>query len=116
VPAALLWLRVLYGGGLLLLPVGVLRRLARMSLDGRTVRVARVLGARQLLQAALGRHPSRRGLLVGAGVDTAHAASMVAVSVWSPRAGERVLARRQARTAAVLATAGAAASASCQRS
>jgi uncharacterized membrane protein (DUF4010 family) len=99
--------RVAYGAGLLLLPAGALERLARASLDTAAVRVARVLGARELLQAALlTASPSPRRRLAGAAVDALHAASMLAVARWSHRSARRTLARRNARTAAMLAVGG----------
>src|SRR6202044_1298581 len=105
-------LRAVYGTGLLLAPGRILRALARMPLDRRTVAVARVLGARQLVQAALvGRSPTSGRLLAGAAVDAVHAASMVAVARWSPCSAHRLLAVRQARSAGLLAGAGATAAA-----
>ncbi len=86
-----------------------------MPLDTETVLVARVLGARQLAQAVCVRTRSQRALLVGAAVDAAHAASMLALSAGSSRAAHRTLARRNGRTAVLLAAAGAAA-AGCHRS
>ena len=99
----LLRLRTLYGGGLLLAPAGSLAALARMPLGPGTIAVARVLGARHLVQAWLIRHPSRRRLFIGAGVDAAHAVSMMALARCSADPGHRVAARRDARTAAALA-------------
>jgi hypothetical protein len=50
------------------------------------VRVARVLGARHAAQAlATTGHPPGTVLALGAGVDAAHAASMLALAVISPR-------------------------------
>jgi hypothetical protein len=95
--------RVLYGAGLLLAPKRMLESAARLPLDRRAVRVARVLGARQLVQVACLRCGSRSSLLVGAGVDAVHAASMLALSACAPRPVDRTLARRNARTAAALA-------------
>jgi hypothetical protein len=107
-PDALSALRGLYGAGLLLAPRWILAALARVPLDRRTVAVVRVLGARQLAQAAVvGRRPTPARRLAGAAVDAAHAASMVAVARWSPCPAHRVLAARQARTAGLLAVAGA---------
>lgn len=80
-----------------------------MPLDAETVLVARVLGARQLAQTACVRTRSRRALLAGAAVDAAHAASMLGLSAGSSRAAHRTLARRNARTAVLLAAAGVAA-------
>jgi hypothetical protein len=67
------------------------------------VRVARVLGARHLVQAAvLTTHPRPGWRLAGAAVDGVHAASMVALARWSERPLHRRLAARNARTAAML--------------
>jgi hypothetical protein len=106
--------RALYGAGLLLAPSQALARLARSPLDRSAVIVARVLGARHLLQAAiLWARPVPQWQLSGAAVDAAHAASMLAVTRLSRRPTRRRLAARDARTAAlfagataVLATAG----------
>ena len=98
--------RTLYGGGLLLAPASVLSILARMPLDPQTLAVARVLGARHLAQAALSRRGTRTQLRLGAASDAAHAASMVVVARCSARRAHRVLARRDARTATLLAALG----------
>jgi hypothetical protein len=99
--------RTLYGLGLLMTPAGTLSALERSPLDRPAVVVARVLGARQLVQAAvLRRYPTPSGVLGGAGVDAAHAASMLALARWSPDPVHRRLARREAGTAALLAVAG----------
>ncbi len=66
----LAWVRFGYGTVLLLAPEAVLGKPGRCDIDRRTLSFARVLGARELLQAELGRrHATRRGLLAGAGVD-----------------------------------------------
>ncbi len=104
---SLLAARMVYGAGLLLAPARVLATVARMPLDREVMVVARVLGARQLIQAAaLGGSPGPRKLLAGALVDGLHSASMVAAACWSPQAAHRRLAARDARSAAVLAVAG----------
>jgi hypothetical protein len=98
--------RTLYGLGLLLTPASTLSALARSPLDRPAVAVARALGARQLVQAALlRRYPTAPCLLAGAAVDAAHAASMLALARWSPCPVHRRLARRNARAAALLAVA-----------
>lgn len=107
--------RAVYGGGLLLAPVQLLCALARMPLDRPTVNVARVLGARHLAQAALTRRGTAVELGLGAAVDAAHAGSMAAMARWSSRRAHRVLAARDARTAALLAVLGAAASTTRRR-
>jgi hypothetical protein len=106
-PRALEAARALYGAGLLLTPSRALARLARSPLDHSAVIVARVLGARHLLQAAiLWRRPAPHWQLSGAVVDAAHAASMLALARWSRLPTRRRLAARDARTAALLAGAG----------
>jgi hypothetical protein len=98
--------RAVYGAGLLLAPSPVLDALARSSLDRPAVRVARVLGARHLLQAAvLATHPGPRWRLAGAAVDGAHAASMLALARYSGRPLHRRLAAGNAGTAGLLAVA-----------
>lgn len=93
-----------YGAVLLLAPGRVLSRLAGTALDRTTVRVARVLGVRHLVQAAaLLRHPRWRP--AGAAVDAAHAASMVALARWARRPLHRRLAAGNARSAGMLAAA-----------
>ncbi len=96
--------RAVYGAGLLLAPPRALSALSRAPLDAVSVRVARVLGARHLLQAlVLWARSGPRRHLAGAAVDAAHAASMLAVARWSGRPARRRLAARNARTAALLA-------------
>jgi hypothetical protein len=103
---ALSTVRALYGLGLLIAPAGVLEQAARVPLNREALRVARVLGARQLVQCACVRHGSRPSLLVGAGIDGVHAASMLALSAVATRPPDRALARRNALTAAGLAVCG----------
>jgi hypothetical protein len=99
--ALLNMVRAGYGAGLLLLPESVLARLARLPLDRLDVTVARVLGVRQLAQAAvLHRRPDLT--VPGAVVDGLHAASMVAVSRLDGDADHRTLAARDARSAGLL--------------
>jgi hypothetical protein len=91
-----------YGAVLLLAPPGVLARLAGEACDEATVRVARVLGAREIVQAAiLTARPGHGWQLGGAVVDVLHGASMLALAAASPR--YRRLALGNARTAGVLA-------------
>lgn len=76
---------------------------ARLGTGGR--RVVRVLGVRQVVQAALtGRTPTRAVLWLGAEVDSAHAASMVGLAVCSRR--YRRAALGDAAVAGTLAAAG----------
>lgn len=57
----------------------------RGAADDRAVAVARVLGVRHLVQAALtSAVPGRRVLLAGCAGDLAHAASMLALARWDP--------------------------------
>lgn len=66
--------RAAWGLALLLAPRLVLERVHRVQVDSRSLAVARVLGARQLAQAALsGIRPTPEILAVGVWVDTAHA-------------------------------------------
>jgi hypothetical protein len=99
--------RAAYGAGLLLAPPSALAALAGSPLDRPVVRVARVLGTRHLIQAALlWAHPGPRWQLSGAAVDAAHAASMRALARWSQRPVHRRLAARDARIAELFAGAG----------
>jgi hypothetical protein len=89
VPAGLLQVaRAGYGGALLIVP-GPVIRLATGRPAGRRARaVARVLGARHLLQAALtvAAAPGGASLEVGAAIDLTHAASMAALGLADRRA------------------------------
>jgi hypothetical protein len=83
---ALRCLRAVYGAVLLTVPRRRLEPLTGPPLDSLGLGICRVLGIRQLLQAALGagQHPSRRRQLEGAAVDGAHAGSMLALAALSP--------------------------------
>jgi hypothetical protein len=72
-----------YGGALLTVPGPVIRLVTGRPPGSRARAVARVLGARHLLQAALttAAASSRPSLGIGAVVDLAHAASMAAVAL-----------------------------------
>jgi hypothetical protein len=92
----------------LLLPGGGARLLVGRPLDGRPRSVVRILGARQLIQAVVTRlRPTATVLTLGAWVDGAHAASMVALAWGRPQ--WRRAALTEAVTAAGLAVAGSAA-------
>jgi hypothetical protein len=105
VTRALVAVRCLDGVWLLLAPRGLLAELAGARVDRVDGLVARVLGARQLVQAGwASRHPTRGTILAGAGVDALHAASMVALAARS-RAHRR-LASWSAVSAAALALGG----------
>jgi hypothetical protein len=93
--------RLAYGSTLLVAPHVLLRQ----GVDGRVRAVARILGARQLLQAVLvPPDSSPRRVCLGALVDGSHAATMAACAVISPK--HRRLAGRNALTALGFAAAG----------
>lgn len=101
----LTWLRVAYGSLLLAAPRTLTRALPTQRLDSRAVAFARLLGARQLVEAAiLGRTRSPVWLLAGAAVDATHSATMLAFAVARPN--RRSLAIANAIAAAAIATAG----------
>ena len=78
-------IRIALGTMLLLVPDSVLRTVGAGPSDARTRRVARVLGARQLLQGSLAvRYRSRSSVLGGAAVDATHAATMLALATRRP--------------------------------
>lgn len=83
VPAGLLQAaRAGYGGALLIAPGPVIRLVAGRPAGSRARAVARVLGARHLLQAALtAAAPDGPSLGIGAAVDLVHAASMAALAL-----------------------------------
>jgi hypothetical protein len=71
-----------YGAALLLLPGPVIRLCTGRPAGHRTRNVARVLGARHLVQAAVtaGSGPSAESLGIGAAIDITHAASMAGLA------------------------------------
>jgi hypothetical protein len=73
--------RAVWGTTLLLAPRAILRRLDHAEPDRRSVVVARVLGGRQLAQAALSVDPSPEVLAAGVWVDGAHAMSLVGLAI-----------------------------------
>jgi len=78
--------RVAWGLLQLATPGLVADRVLRVPLDHRAEVVARVLAARQVLQAGLLlRTPTAATLSVGAGVDGLHAASMLALAALNAR-------------------------------
>ena len=102
---ALTAVRLLYGSVLLLAPRAALHELPHGRVDWRALTLARVLGARHLLQAAVvGSHGSERWLRAGAVVDAGHAATMVAFAALRPE--RRALAGANALVAASLAAGG----------
>ena len=103
--AALIGLRVVAGAALLIAPGTVLGDLPHQEVKGAARAFARILGARHLVEAAvLMRDHTHRWVLLGAGVDAVHAATMVALAVARP--DERRLALTNAVTAGALAGAG----------
>lgn len=77
--------RAVWGAALLLAPRAVLAVVARGRAQAPVPAVARVLGARHLVQAAVVRTDRPAGwVLAGAAVDAAHAASMVALAALRP--------------------------------
>ncbi len=107
----LIAVRAAYGAVLLVGSERLLSRLSRAPVDAGARAVARILGARELLQAELTRrHPTRAVLRAGAGIDAVHAVTMVALAAADP--GRRTLATQNAVTAGALALAGVAAATS----
>lgn len=73
--------RGLWGLALLTRPEDVLRHVHRIRIDRRSIVVARILGARHLVQAVLsGVRPSPEVLAMGVWVDGAHAATAVGLA------------------------------------
>jgi hypothetical protein len=97
IPAALGLLqpaRACYGGALLVAPGPVIRWCTGHPAGPRTRAVARVLGARHLLQAAVttGAGPSAESLGLGAAIDIVHAASMAGLAMVDRRVRRATLA------------------------
>jgi hypothetical protein len=86
--------RLIYGSLLLLAPGVLVAELSHRRIDRRTRLVARTLGVRNLVEAAvLSRRHSRAWLLAGAATDGAHAATMAALAALDRR--RRPLASRE---------------------
>jgi hypothetical protein len=103
--AALIGLRAVAGAALLIAPGAILGDLPHRRIDGAARSFARILGVRHLVEAAvLWRDHTHRWVLLGAGVDATHAATMLALTVLRPDA--RRLALTNAVTASALAGAG----------
>jgi hypothetical protein len=101
----LIALRVVAGSALLIAPGKVLGDLPHEEIDAAARAFARVLGARHLVEAAvLLRDHTHRWVLVGAGVDAVHAATMLGLAYKRP--DQRRLALTNALTASLLAGAG----------
>ncbi len=78
-------IRIAWGTVLLLVPGSGLRTIGAGPSDARTRRVARLLGARHLLQGLVAvRHRSRSAMLGGAAVDATHAATMLVLTIRRP--------------------------------
>jgi hypothetical protein len=98
--------RAAYGAVLLCVPGPVISALTAAPASGRARAVARVLGARQVIQAAVCGLAPRRGLIqAGAAVDGLHAGSMLALAGAEPRLRRALLA--ETAIGAVLASAAA---------
>jgi len=92
--------RALWGAALLISPRIVLENIHGVRADARSITVARVLGARHVAQAALsGARPTPAILALGAWVDTAHAATALALA-----AADRPRARAALTDAALAGT------------
>ena len=77
--------RAVWGAALLLAPRQMLHSVHHVRVDTKSVVIARILGARQLTQAALsGVRPSPEVLAMGVWVDTVHALSAIGLSVADP--------------------------------
>lgn len=101
----LIILRAAWGAALLLVPGRVLRALPHGQIDRPARGFARVLGARDVAQAALiARRPTRGRILTGAVVDATHATTMVALALLRP--DRRKLALTNVATASAFAIAG----------
>jgi hypothetical protein len=93
-----------YGAALLAAPAQLLAAAAGVQPGAAGCRVARLLGARQLIQAGLSATGSRPVLRLGAATDGLHSASMLALAAASPRLRRAAL--TEAAIAAALAWAG----------
>ena len=94
-----------WGCALLCLTRPLLRSLAGEPADRQVIEIARLLGARQLLQSLItARRPTRRILQLSAAVDAVHATTMVAAA--AADAGPRRLTVASATMAAAFAAAG----------
>jgi hypothetical protein len=94
-----------WGTALLFAAGPLLRPLAGEPVDPRMIKIARVLGARQLLQSLIvAWRPTRRNLEIGAAVDAMHAATMFAAA--AANIAPRRLTIASAATASALAAIG----------
>lgn len=105
-PRALSVVRASYGLALLSVPGPMIRAMTGAPVASRSLAVARVLGARQLAQAAIcGLAPTRRLIAAGAAVDGLHGASMLALAGAEPRLRRALLAETVIAAALTSATA-----------
>jgi hypothetical protein len=90
------WMSVVragYGAALLCVPGPMITAVTGAPASGRVRTVARVLGARQLVQAAVcGLAPGRRLVQAGAAADGLHSASMLALAGTEPTLRRALLA------------------------
>ncbi len=84
--------RAAYGAILLAVPAAVLAACGCPAPSRRECQVARALGARHLLQAAVTSRGGRRLVAAGAAADALHAASMIPVAVADSRIRRAALA------------------------
>lgn len=97
--------RALWGTALLIAPGAVLNNVPHQRIDRPARAFARVLGARDLTQAAITTRRHTRGWIqAGAAVDATHAATMVVLARLRP--DRRKLALSNAFAAGILAAAG----------
>ena len=105
---ALIVVRTVAGGALHLAARRIVGSLPGHRSDPVTLTAARVIGARNLIEAGLLWHrPTRGRVLVGVGIDVTHSATMVGLAVARPE--ERGPALSSALGALAMAGAGAAA-------
>ncbi len=98
-------IRAAWGAALLIAPNAVLHYLSHQRIDRPDRVFARVLGTRDLAQAAiLSRRPTRGWILVGAAIDATHASTMLALALLMP--DRRRLALVNAATATAFVAAG----------
>jgi hypothetical protein len=104
-PLALAVAEACWGSALVFSGDRVLQRVAQEPVGRPVIRIARVLGIRELLQALITAwRPTRRTLRFAAAVDALHAATMVTAA--SARVGPRRLSVASAGVASVFSAAG----------
>jgi hypothetical protein len=106
-PPGVRWMSVVragYGAALLCDPGPMITALTGAPVSGRERAIARVLGARQLAQAAVcGLAPTRGLIQASAAVDGLHAASMLALASAKPRLRRALLAETEIAVSLALA-------------